>query len=66
MTADQAPVHFLELDVAHVGVGFGSVRIDADRVPGVPPEGRDQCPVTGADIEDRSLRQDPVQTAGQG
>ena len=58
--------HFLELDVAHVGVGFGSVRIDANRVPGVLPEGRDECPVTGPDIEDRPLRQDPVQTAGQG
>jgi hypothetical protein len=41
-------------------VGFGRVRIDPDRVPGVPPEGRDQCPVTGPDIEDRPLRQNPV------
>src|SRR6516164_7402476 len=33
--------HFLELDVAHVGVGSGRVRIDAGRLPAVPPEGVD-------------------------
>jgi len=34
-------------------VVFCGVRIDADRLPAMPPEGRDERPVAGSDVEDR-------------
>jgi hypothetical protein len=56
----------LEPHGAHGRMIVRRVRVDADRLPAMPPERGDEGPVAGADVKDRSARQGLVQLTRQG